>query len=79
MRASLANTQLGGWIRSKNSAQQQSGQEGELTAEEQKEMQQAAEFLKQLEVEYQQLVADVDKRRQAKQEAAELEAARKKT
>ena len=75
MRSSIAGTQLGRWIRSRSSVSD--AEQGQLTPQETKEVEQAVDFLKQLEVEYQQFVADAQKRRQAQAEVADIERSRK--
>ena len=75
MRSSIARTQLGSWIRSKG--QVSNSEQGELSPQETKEVEQAVDFLKELEADYQRFVADVQKRRQAKAEVAEIDKSQK--
>ena len=56
---------------------EQHGEGEELSPQESVEVEQAAAFLKELEVDYQRTVADMRKRRQARAEVAEIDKARK--
>ena len=68
---------MGSWIRSKSSASDAQKGDGELSPQETKEVEQAVDFLKQLEAEYQQFVADSEKRRQSQAEVAGIDRSRK--